>query len=796
VAGARGGRIGLLWRAQRGTALDVGFLLVVCLLYFWQIVVARDHLIPYDLIDQHYMFQVWVHRWFTGDGSPWWAPPILGGYPIVADPQTALFYPPNIAMHLASRAQLLPYVLLELQTVVHYFWAALGTYVLARRLTGSRAGAVIAALTYAFGSFYAWHSPHLWVVAGLSWLPWVLLTYGQALLTRQRLWIGLAAAAFAMVVFSGHALTMLQTGYTLVALTAIMAWREWETDRRAAVATVVVGVGTLALGAAIALVQLLPSWELSEQSDRVRLTFEEAAGSAVQPQHLLTMLVPNFFSYDGPAPYWGVGDIAETNLYVGLVPLLLAGLAVARGRPEDRRAIGFLVAGVLLALAFSFGGGTWLYRIAFDVLPLVDRVRRPANFVALAQLALALLAAYGVRLLEIRPEVVSGEGHTLLGWLRWTLAGALAAIALAGIALAHQVGTAQQQVLTAVVNGLVIAGIVLLATWVVLRWFAGGQIALRTALAALVLITTLDLGTAFANEVHKNHAMHPASYIGLDWAGSPDDPTVRRLLAEAAAQPARARVLPRAVGSIWANGPLVWGLESADGYSVLWPTAYQQLYGAATADINGPLLDRMNVGYVLTPGPIETTFPGADPAKFRLLSDGTPHIYANLAVRPRVWVARDVVVQPAEQTLAWMREHAAMQGDTVVLDEEPPEGARPLPASGRAEIVTYDATRVVINVSMPGDGFVVLADTWFPGWRAEVDGDATHVYRADHAFRAVWVPAGEHDVVFTYTSSTLRTGAILSLVALVALMAMLVTGALPWLRQIGTTARRETRRSN
>jgi uncharacterized membrane protein YfhO len=84
------------------------------------------------------------------------------------------------------------------------------------------------------------------------------------------------------------------------------------------------------------------------------------------------------------------------------------------------------------------------------------------------------------------------------------------------------------------------------------------------------------------------------------------------------------------------------------------------------------------------------------------------------------------------------------------------EGATPDPISdvssetGQARIVRYEPERVVIETDTPVDGFLVLTDTYMPGWQAQVDGQPTELYIADYAFRAVRIPAGQHRVEFVY----------------------------------------------
>ncbi len=766
--------------------LDVAFLTGFWLLFFWPVLVRRDHLIPYDLLDQHYMFQDFIHQAMRSGQSTWWAPNILSGYPMIADPLSALFYPPNVLMHWLVAETHLPYLAMEWQLALHFLWAAVGTYLLARSLTGSRAGAVLAALTFAFGAFFAWHTPHLSPVSALSWLPWILVAYRQAVCRRSLLWTGLAAGAFGLMALAGHALTSVQIGYLLVGLTLLLAVKQWLSDRRGAVVTALIGLTVLGAGSALSMVQLLPSWQLSGLTERANFTFEAATLSSYMPHWALTAFLPNFFALDGPAPYWASGDPAETSLYAGLLPLFLGALGVMYAKPGDRRITGLLLAGVLLSLALAFGSQTWLYHVVYDLLPGFDHVRRPGNFTAFVQFDLGLLAAYGVKVLETRDEPGRVAHRAVIGWVRWALLLDLGILALMAVALANSVGGSNQQVLMTAINGVVLAGVILLSTFAVLRGWLHWQLPARIALILLVGIAAIDLGSAGAGKVDKTFNWLPDSYIGATWARDSGDPVVPRLLDEQRkALPDRFRFDPHQTGPIWDNGPLYWGLESVRGYSVLWPSSYQRLFNAAVADPNGPLYDLLNVRYLLTPDAIEKAYPEASSEKFRLIQDGNPRIYENRDAGPRVWVAHQAVSQPEDAVLPYMQANAASLKETVVLDEPlPAEAGSYAGQGGTAEIVRYENARVTIRASLPSPGFVVLADTYYPGWEAWIDGAPAHLYRADGAFRAAWVPAGEHELEYRFTFPILRTGEIVSIASGGAVLVLILAGlALHWRRR-------------
>jgi hypothetical protein len=92
--------------------------------------------------------------------------------------------------------------------------------------------------------------------------------------------------------------------------------------------------------------------------------------------------------------------------------------------------------------------------------------------------------------------------------------------------------------------------------------------------------------------------------------------------------------------------------------------------------------------------------------------------------------------------------------------------------TGRARVVADEPERVVVRADASDRALLVLADTWFPGWRARVDGRDAPIVRTDQLLRGVVVPAGAHTVEFAYVPWSWRAGWIVSLVAAVALLGL------------------------
>ena len=106
---------------------------------------------------------------------------------------------------------------------------------------------------------------------------------------------------------------------------------------------------------------------------------------------------------------------------------------------------------------------------------------------------------------------------------------------------------------------------------------------------------------------------------------------------------------------------------------------------------------------------------------------------------------------------------------TVVLDrdlERPLAGPEP-PRDQKVSFVEYSPQRLEMQVELTDDAILVLSETYHPGWQATLDGAPVPVYRANLAFRAVEVPAGEHRLVMSFQPQSFHAGMALSLVSLV-----------------------------
>jgi len=196
----------------------------------------------------------------------------------------------------------------------------------------------------------------------------------------------------------------------------------------------------------------------------------------------------------------------------------------------------------------------------------------------------------------------------------------------------------------------------------------------------------------------------------------------------------------------------------------------------------------------------------------RLVHSGDVKIYQNLDVLPRAFVVhRSRVIEDDEAAIAAMRDESFRPSEEAILAEAPsgwgasvsPQETQPAqggsvtrppvtdrlraglyfpirqtnPNPDQVTIVSYEPERVIIEADLASDGYLILTDTYYPGWRAYVDGEESSIIRANLLFRAISLAAGQHRVEFAYEPTSLKIGAAVSSATLL----FIVVGLWWWL---------------
>jgi hypothetical protein len=662
---------------------------------------------------------------------PLWNPYTFGGMPLLADIQTTVLYLPCMALALFVRDGVLNFYWLEVMVVAHYVLAGWSMFLLARSFGLHRAPALFAGAAYMLSGFMITHAIHQQIITMVAWYPLIILLFRGGLAGRSWRPVFLGAIVLGHSTFAGYPQLSLYFHFFLFAWYLFMlldAHRGRALFSRPAVLMSAKAVVFVVLGLAIAAIQLLPTAELADLSQRAAITYEKSAEGSLIPSQFLTLFSPKFFGAAGAGGfnYWGPGTYWyywETCIYLGVLPLMLLALSPVLARRNTH--VLFLWGVVLFTVLFSLGGNFPLHRLFYEHVPGFSKFRNPARMGIFLSFAASLLSAFSL------DALLHGERKRL------NLRGArIALLLVSGIGAALWIVT---------------AGGVLDGTFVFMK-NAAISAHVRSS-AHLALGVLLVSGGALYTLLLRPKPVSQAGYILLVLFGAD--------MYLFGADQNTATVNP---GEYFRRAEPVVRFLREDGRNELFRVNTRNQFGMIM-DRNQGMVDRIATTEGYTPLVLQRALPSFAGdlvffdimnVKYKTLADqaqGRMTLALHPSYMPRASVLFDAKVTATEDALvAAMRDTTWNHRRTAILEKPPaiPLGPAPEGASATARIEEYENNRIVVNVQTPANGVLLLAEVAYPGWIASVDGRESEVLRADYSLRAVAVPAGTHRVVMTF----------------------------------------------
>lgn len=785
---------------MRSRLVGAGLLLLVVAAFFRHLVPAENVLYLRDLSLEVLPLRRHVAEMVAEGTAPWWTPLVFGGAPMVAMVH-GLLYPPSAVFFLLPA----PWAL-KAFIVGHDLVAGLGLWVLLRALAVSPAAALFGAITYMLSGYVLSLANLVNVLVGAAWLPWGVACFIRAVESARPVrgrWVLLTG-----VVLGLQALADVEGAYQTVGI--LVLWvlfaggNRWLARVRRGTVVLAVGGG---IGVLLAAVQLLPLAEFYRRSVRAAgVATEEALTWAYDPPRFLELLAPGIWGDVIDGPYWGwmfhKGAAAPSPLllsaYIGMAPLVLAVVGVVLRRRN--RWVGFGVLLVVLSLVLAMGGSTPVYSAFHRYVPFFDRFRYPVKWLLPATFSISVLAATGLSALGSRHDADGRATRRALG------GGGLILLALVGglfvlrshpeavtALMAEQLTLPPSQLASLservhveiIVQGFMATAwlcATLLAVWAVglsrlpAVLAQGGLLLLLVAdflvhnggLVPVAPRPLMEAEPPLARFLRREPGLFRVMYV--------DTPERQHQVLDRARSPFAPSIMAWYRSLLVPNTGMEFGFAEFGGAHPARLADHREVQRRAFGEaLRLRLLGAWNVKFLIVPY--------ADlqhPALERVaVPEGDPgvRLYVNRLVLPRAFWVRHARWYDDRQRLREALNQFDPRREVLLEGAEREDLAGgPGAPEGSAEVTSYRANEVIVRTRAPARGFLVLADTYYPGWRVVVDGVGADLLRANYAMRAVPVPEGVHEVRFRYEPRLLYVGAGVSLATMLMVAGLLLRG--------------------
>ncbi|MDD5223129.1 MAG: YfhO family protein [bacterium] len=695
------------------------------------------------------------HFWAESNGFALWNPFILFGTPY-ATPQSGAFYPFNFLFSVFGAERGLVYYI-----IFHHLFFLLTFYLALRRVGYQEETSLLGSIGFGFGGYLISITLLVVLLSTFAWLGLIIIFLSEAQGRRWLLSSLLLGLTIALQILGGE-VEIAGMSWALAFLTVILAPAR---KQRPVALTRLLWVMLLGLfwGIILALPQIAVALEMLPISNRSGgLSFSEVLTWSLPFSSLKSLFIPNFILDLSAGRYWNLGYFAGNSYFssfylaAALLPLVFFGFA---GPAKWKRY--FWAVAALFGLIMMMGDKSGVYEIFYNYLPGFKMFRIPQKFFLFLNFAFVLLALSGFEFLSEQKRSLplaslacfsAGAGIAVLLWVYPLKIQDLGDNYPAISAYLFWRSVLRSSIFVLIVLGLVFS-----------------QVKIHRNIFGLLLSVTVFLDLFAAH-----HRVNPS--VTKDYFYP--NPSVRNFLLKE-----NNRITPPRVFSFWpqnkyvnlntqiapeiidqqsrdsalARSAIYFGINSLQGLGTFYPEDVDK-YKKLLAELPHyeQLLARAGVEYLYDRHRGMKKYPGA---------------------LPRAMIFHQVQTLTGQDQVISLWSQPDFPADRILLLE--PGSEKTVPVSGPAQpgtarIIEYRNEKVTVDAETEKAGWLLLLDSYYPGWEAKVDGKPVEIFRADGFFRAVRIPAGRHGVVFHYSPAVFRNSVWMSGVGLLAWIGLAV----------------------
>ena len=670
-----------------------------------------------DLGHLHLPYRTFYANCLRSGDSFLWAPDFFLGFYLHGEGQVGMLHPLHLLLH-----RFLPVaVALNIEILLSYLFMLSGMYLFLRLWKLGRAPALMGAFIFAFSGFNLLHFMHVNIVTVVAHLPWFLVCAEVALNGRGSRRVTLAClgttAVMASAILMGHPHALWLSSVAMC-LYVLFRGMRWEKRRRLALYSAAVALGVL-----IGAVQLLPTWDATQESVRQNPIFGLRYEYSLTPPNLAQFVAP----YTAEIRALTGRNTQEFGIYNGAAAMLLTIWAFLRRKHLGALrplAIGSLALAAL-GVVLSLGKYGYLYRVQAHM-PVIGLFRCSCRYILLTHLAMAIASAIALadiaRIQRDPPHLRRGHLTRKRLWILMLLP--LASVAVAAGALIMKLlpyGPWMRFVPRLAATPAILAGplLMLLAAAAIIAAIRWGRI----ALAALAVLAMADVAVYGLTFIMRNEPQGHDSYM-RSVGKPPGDPD------------GRLDVRPMGVKCLMLT---LHGYTLIDGYGSLIPARFMSYKTLPALRVAGVRWQ----GRWLQPRGIPAK-PIARP-KFVQVPDPLPR--ARLVTRAVVADRMEVAINRVD-----------VDTTALVFKELDLEDGRP----GTARITEDRPGRIAVQTHCTSRQLLIVSEGNHPGWQATVDGKPAEMIPVYGDFLGCVVGPGASEVRFVFRPWSFVWGAWIS----------------------------------
>ncbi|MEK7581231.1 MAG: YfhO family protein [Patescibacteria group bacterium] len=640
---------------------------------------------------------------------PIWNPLIGTGFPVLAEGQTGIFFLSNIVLF-----RFLPFPLAyDINIILTFYIAAVGTYFFARSLTLSKIASLYGGILFSMGGFFVVHVQHLHLIQAASILPWLFWAINMYVGSSRKLYLSAFALLLSQQLFAGFPQLVFYTlfGICIYLCIRILLYKNIERSKLMLIILFTI------LGFGLAAVQLLPTYELLKVSGR------SYTGASILEQfpytykNLLQFLNPFILGSPKNGTYatWSPGTWGiywESVAYVGIIPLLLilSSFFFKHREKESKKVFWIFIILGTLSLMLSLGKYSPTHPI-FSIPPF-NIFRVPSRFLLTTQFSLSLLAA---------GSLIKFKGKYI--------------------------------------------------TW------------------AIIFISTADIFYYFYN--------YNPTYEAKKWLQPPETAEVignnsERILSVGQSENWNKHFLKEgwakandyyyfARNSLDQNSNLIFSKSQISAYESLRPKRLKEftdaIYDGFTVDGNKLTLSDKSAR-MLTASYLSTIVTTKDLQndnyekiyQYKPTGNDTFSVYSNREEPIRTYIATNYTLATSIDEIKAIAKNSTFDPQKKpILEIDPLLSKDFLASSWTTKITGSSENEVNLFADLNGDGILILADSYHPGWSAYDNGQKVEIIPANINQRGLSLKSGGHQITFKYQPSSVFLGALISLTSIIIL---------------------------